>query len=217
MLAIVHKILRFFFPPFCCACKKILKQRDALCAACMATIKPLASKTLHVSAKYSMPVHCVGAYDEPLKQFVLAKAYSDKLACYYMAQLIYQLSLFKSLEIDYIVPVPLHWRRYAKRGYNQSAEIAHCLSQRSGIPVMHALKRAKATEYQSRCDKNKRFENVKNVFVLALDATQIKILNGKRLLLVDDVMTTGATLAEAAKVLNSIKPVQITACVLART
>lgn len=215
--AVATKILCQISPPFCCACKRLLKERKALCDSCALTIRPLASTAIEVTQKYKMRVFCVGAYEEPLRKFVLAKSYSDHLACYYMAQLIYERSLFSKLEVDYIVPVPLHWRRYAKRGYNQSAEIAKYLSQFSGIPVKELLCRTKATEFQSRCNKDGRLENVKGVFELAITESERADLRDKRFLLIDDVMTTGATLVSAGKVLASLRPVELFACVLART
>jgi ComF family protein len=180
-------------------------------------IKPLVSTTLEITKKYQMRVFCVGAYQEPLKNFILAKGRSDNLACYYMAQLIYHHSLFKHLEVDYIIPIPLHWRRYAKRGYNQSAEIAKHLSKWSGVPIIHALKRHKATPFQSQFSKEGRFENVQDVFSLVLSDEQKTALKNKRLLLIDDVMTTGATLISAGKLLRTLHPAQMNASVLART
>lgn len=217
MVSAAQAVYRTVFPPFCCACKCLLNERKALCNSCVLKIRPLVSTVVEVTQKYSMRVFCVGAYDEPLRQFVLAKSYSDHLACYYMAQLIYERSLFSKLDVDYIVPVPLHWRRYAKRGYNQSEEIAKHLSQFSGIPVKSLVRRTKATEFQSRCDKDMRLENVKGVFELTVSADERDDLRGKRLLLVDDVMTTGATLVSAGKVLATLRPTELFACVLART
>ncbi|MEX0849258.1 MAG: phosphoribosyltransferase family protein [Candidatus Dependentiae bacterium] len=209
--------LQIIAPPFCCYCKVTLNKRNALCDACLQDIKPLVSTTLEITKKYQMRVFCVGAYQEPLKGFILAKGRSDNLACYYMAQLIYHHSLFKHLEIDYIIPIPLHWRRYAKRGYNQSAEIAKYLSKWSGAPIMHVLKRHKATPFQSQCSKEERFENVQDVFNITLNDEQKVALKNKRLLLVDDVMTTGATLISAGKLLRILQPAEINAVVLART
>ncbi len=209
--------LQTISPPFCNQCREPLERRDALCESCLADIKPLVSTTLEITKKYHMRVFCVGAYQEPLKSFILAKSRSDNLACYYMAQLIYNHSLFKHLEVDYIVPVPLHWRRYAKRGYNQAAEIAHYLSKWSHVPVLHAVKRIKATPFQSTVSKEERFENVHDVFKIDLSEEQKKALQGKKILLVDDVMTTGATLVAVGKALRVLHPAEFYSIVLART
>jgi ComF family protein len=172
---------------------------------------------LQITSSYTLDVYAVGAYEEPLKKFVLAKRYSDILACYYAAQLIYERTPFGAERIDYIVPIPLHWRRYAERGYNQSHEIAKHLSRLSAVPVYNLLRRHKATAYQSVCDKEERSENVKDAFIWQIARAECKSLQGKRLLLVDDVMTTGATLTAAAKILAQAKPAALFAATLART
>lgn len=210
-------IAKMLFPSFCYSCKALLHERQALCETCALTIKPLVSTEIEVTGTYKMRVFCVGAYQEPLKKFVLAKSYSDHLACFYMAQLIYERSLFSRLNVDYIVPIPLHWKRYAKRGYNQSEEIAKYLSRWSGIPVKHIIMRKKSTKFQSLCDKDERTENVKGAFAYVLTDAERITVRGKKLLLIDDVMTTGSTLIAAGKALAALKPAELFACVLART
>ena len=94
-------------------------------------------------------------------------------------------------EFDLIVPVPLHNSRQRKRGYNQSAKFAEGLSTSLTIPWDESISiRKKRTTTQTRKSKLDRWENVKDVF--GIDVAE-KILN-KRILLVDDVITTGATL-----------------------
>ncbi len=94
-------------------------------------------------------------------------------------------------EFDLIVPVPLHKSRQRKRGYNQSAKFAEGLSNSLGIPWDESISiRKKSTATQTRKSKLDRWENVNGVF--GVDVVD-KILN-KRILLVDDVITTGATL-----------------------
>lgn len=213
----VEKMYRIISPPFCNQCKAFLPERDALCDTCLNTITPLVSTQIVLTKNKQIRVFCVGAYQEPLKNFILAKGRSEHLACYYMAQLIWQHSLFKHLEVDYIVPIPLHWRRYAKRGYNQSAEIAKWLSKWSGVPILHALKRVKATPFQSTYGKDERLANVIDAFQLNVTDAQKEQLRSKKIVLVDDVMTTGATLIAAGKALQQLKLAEICAAVLART
>ncbi len=182
----------------------------------MQAIKPLATVKLTLTQKYQMPVSTVGVYQEPLRQLILAKSYQDKLACYYMAQLIFE-QMGRQLQADYLVPIPLHWTRYAKRGYNQSSEIVYYLSRWSGIPILNALKRTKRTPFQSQLKKEGRKQNLKDAFILNLSDQQLKELKYKQLLLVDDVMTTGATLHAAGRMLLPLKPLGLQAIVCART
>lgn len=163
-----------------------------------------------------MEVHAVGAYQDPLKQLILAKTYQDKLACYYMAELIFNHMQSIDMSADYLVPIPLHWTRYAKRGYNQSHQIAKYLSRWSNIPIVHALKRVKRTTFQAQQqDKAGREQNLQAAFTSVCSADNQ--LRYKRLLLIDDVMTTGATLNQAGRTLLAFKPLSLKAVVLART
>ncbi len=214
--ALWHTCALLLFPAFCTYCKDLLSARNALCAHCAQAIKPLASIKLTLTQKYQMPIYAVGAYQEPLRQLILAKSYQDKLACYYMAQLMFK-QVSGHLQADYLVPIPLHWTRYAKRGYNQSCEIAHYLSGWSGIPILHALKRTKRTPFQSQFNKEGRQENLCDAFILNLSDQQLKELRYKQFILVDDVMTTGATLHAAGRRLLPLKPLGIKGMVLART
>ena len=100
---------------------------------------------------------------------------------------------------DYIIPVPLHPRRFRKRGYNQSYQFAQGLSDILQIPVLDILIRTVPTTTQTRKTKLIRWENVNHVFRLGFD----KNLEGHHVLLVDDVMTTGATLEACGAVILS--------------
>lgn len=96
-----------------------------------------------------------------------------------------------SHEFDLIIPVPLHPSRLRQRGYNQSAKIAEGISLATGIPWQESISIRKSnTRTQTKMNRSERWENVKNVFGLS-DETKVK---GKRILLVDDVVTTGATI-----------------------
>jgi ComF family protein len=212
------RVIEFlFFPAYCTSCHDLLYERKALCCGCTGIIKPLVSVKLIITQKYQMEVYAVGAYQDSLRQLVLAKSYQDRLACYYMAQLIYEHLMCNQLTADYLVPIPLHWTRYAKRGYNQSDEIAYNLSRMTGIPLLYALNRVKRTPFQMQFDKEGRKSNVEDAFKVILSQEQIELMKYKRLLFVDDVMTTGSTLHAAARELLPLKPLSLKAVVLART
>lgn len=210
-------LIACLFPAFCTACKDVISQRVALCQSCSAQIKPVVSTKLIVTQKYGLHVYAVGAYQEPLKQLVLAKSYQDIVACYYIAQLIYTHMTIMQLTADYLVAVPLHWTRYAQRGYNQSEQIAHYISRWTGIPVFKGVRRTKKTLFQAQCSKEGRHTNVQDAFVLKGDQDALQALKYKRLLIIDDVMTTGATLTAISRVLLTLRPLSLQAIVLART
>lgn len=99
---------------------------------------------------------------------------------------------------DEITPVPLHHLKQKRRGYNQSEQFANGLSESLGIPVNISLERVQFTETQTRKSRIERIENVSEVFKVKKESQ----LAGKRILLVDDVMTTGATLVSCANILH---------------
>ncbi|OIO19815.1 MAG: hypothetical protein AUJ37_02090 [Candidatus Magasanikbacteria bacterium CG1_02_41_34] len=101
-------------------------------------------------------------------------------------------------DVDVIIPVPLHKKRYAERGFNQAILLARVLAKEGEIPIdENILTRSRNTPHQARLDREGRLQNVKEAFhVFTLDSIQ-----GKRVLLVDDVYTTGATMQTCAEAL----------------
>lgn len=98
---------------------------------------------------------------------------------------------------DMVVPVPLHPTKLKSRGYNQSERFAHGLAEVLAIPAQAALQRRVYTETQTNKTRWQRWQNVESVF----EINSAWGVNGKNVLLVDDVMTTGATLAACANTL----------------
>ena len=115
-------------------------------------------------------------------------------------------------EIDQIVPVPLHPLKERKRGYNQSAMIGLGISAAMGIPMMRDnLIRNYNSETQTNKGRFERWENVRELF----SVRKPEQLEGKHLLLVDDVVTTGSTLEACAQVLLEIPGVKVSVATLA--
>lgn len=114
---------------------------------------------------------------------------------------------------DRVVPVPLHWRRHLARGYNQAERIARPLAGLLGIPCVAALSRRRATPPQSLLGRDDRLANLRRAFRVPRPA-RVRAL---RVLLVDDVATTGATLDAAASALRKAGAAAITAVVAGRT
>ena len=96
-----------------------------------------------------------------------------------------------------IVPVPLHSQRQRWRGFNQAEILATTLTRQTGLPIKHLLKRIKPTRVQKDLSQAQRLQNIRDVFQITSPEAR-----GKNVLLVDDVVTTGATLREAVKVLK---------------
>ena len=114
-------------------------------------------------------------------------------------------------EVDTIVPVPLHPRKFAKRGYNQSEVIAEGIAQTINVPVQQeGLVRIRNTDSQTRKSREQRIENVKGAFAL----NPKKPIIAKHILLVDDVLTTGATLEAAASTLLQSQAFSLSICTI---
>jgi competence protein ComFC len=117
-----------------------------------------------------------------------------------------------SREFDVIVPVPLHPARQRERGFNQAALLASLLGERISAFVKPVLRRIRYTTTQTAFDRSERMENLRGAFRLRRKAD----VRGCRVLLVDDVLTTGATLSECARVLKKAGAASIYAATAAR-
>ena len=210
-------------PDFCFYCRQYIysdvnrlvdfESNSFLCITCIMHIKPIISEVLKLNADYALHVYAVSAYEDPLRQLILAKEWSDYTASKQLARLIWDLSFLQSASYDYLVPVPAHWSRTAYRGYNQAVVMATELSRLSGIPVLEALQRVKRTRLQRSCTAVERKKNVSEAFALT---SEQGLLEDKKILLIDDLMTTGSTLFACGRELIRERPEEIAALVACR-
>jgi len=115
--------------------------------------------------------------------------------------------------VDLIIPVPLHPRRLRERGFNQSLLLARQVGKRRSIPLnFTALHRTRQTQPQTQLSGAERRKNVRGAF----EVRQAEVVGGKRILLVDDVFTTGATVQECASVLGEAGASEVHVLTLAR-
>lgn len=150
------------------------------------------------------------AYRFPLAQLIHALKYGGRLA---LARTLGEaLARVVPRDVDVIVPMPLARGRLAERGFNQALEIARIVAERTGIPLARdAVRKIVDTPPQAALPWSARARNVRRAFVCDVD------LAGERIAVVDDVLTTGATLNELARVLRKGGAASVAGWVVART
>lgn len=200
-------------PPQCFSCKAYTPTRVILCATCEQNLELIAPKMFAINKNYMLTVYTLTRYTAPLRPMLFAKYRSDPVIIEKLAQLIWEKSVLPHIKVDCFIPIPLHWTRNMKRGFNQAEILANCLSNYSNIPIIHAIRRTRATKYQMKVENIDRHCNVKNAFELTENYFDI---SGKHVMLVDDSCTTGSTAIEAAKVLTKLKPASINMIVACR-
>ncbi|MCL4361384.1 hypothetical protein M1446_03450 [Candidatus Dependentiae bacterium] len=211
----IEQFYNILSPPICVSCRIYLNKREILCQECFVKIKPIVSIELEITKTKSMKVFALSFYQEPLRSMIMAKFFSNPAPFKQLAELVWQNSAISNLEFDYLVPVPLHWTRFASRGFNQAYILSYYLSKFSGKPVVDILIRKKMTKFQSLLSKNERDENLKSAFEFK-KSVNLEQFQGKKLLIIDDLMTTGSTLKHLGKKLCELEPSSISAFVVCR-
>jgi ComF family protein len=226
------------FPDDCRVCGQPLREisRIPVCAACLNEPQPLIAEYFCVSCRAPFlnahpldetgrcalcrlglagfdAVYSYGSYEGTLRTLIhlfkygqirpLARPFGDLLSRV----------VPREQRFDCVVPMPLHWRRRWERGFNQSELLAREVARRWNVPVTNAVKRVRATASQAGLTNAKRRANVRGAFAMRHGLR----LDGARVLLVDDVLTTGASAAACARVLKRAGAVHVALLAVART
>lgn len=220
----LRKVLDFVIPPRCSACHQQLEKPHMLCGECWGKIQFIAkpycnccgtpfevnvgdemvcARCIQTPPPYA---HARGlfVYNGVGKKLVLEFKHGDRTELVEFFCRLLQQNLGDYIkQSDVLVPVPLHWQRELVRMYNQAALIASRLEEKLGvIACSDALQRIKKTASQGHMKREERYKNVKGS--IHLNSDFIKQLKGKRVLLIDDVITSGATVSECCRVLKPV-------------
>ncbi len=209
------------FPPACLACNELVEQQGALCSECWNQMEFCTGSACDICGypfEYQMDHHTIcGAciqqpppysraravfrYNHVSKQLVTSLKYHDKTHIVpYVAEWMVRAGQDILDEADYIIPVPLHRRRLWARRYNQAALLSKHVSRKTTVPVFYnALQRMRYTPPQAGLNYKQRMKNVQGAFQVEAKC-RFRIKN-KRIILIDDVLTTGATVKACARAL----------------
>lgn len=210
----LQAIFQLIYPPHCRSCNKIIDSQLIFCSACQSKIKLVVPLFLPLTQRQTLSVYAACAYQDPVKNLIYKKFSYDTLACSQIADLMIELISFDIIKPDFFVPIPLHWTRFAWRGYNQAELIAKRLGSKLNVPVVNVLRRNRRTVFQSKLSAQDRQKNVESVF--SLKTHDFEKFRDKNIVIIDDLFTSGATIKSAAKTLVALKPHSVTASVFCR-
>ena len=205
------------FPIRCVYCRKI---GNSICNNCLKNIdkKYIFQKLNNEFIDY---VFCGSLYENIIRLQMHSFKFHERADLYkYFIDICFwkNKELYKVLnDFDLITYVPMYYKKEQKRGYNQAKLLAEELGRRLNIKVVNCLKKRKDNKMQSSLSKNERFENVKNVFEI-IDEDHIKnSIQNKNIILVDDILTTGATITNCAKILKKNESGKICAFTISKS
>lgn len=219
-------ILRLFFPPRCISCDCLLPMdtEGTLCRDCDENLPLLKKREFSNPAGDSVgKIFSAFDYEEGIRKAIRNLKFNDRpgnasalitLTLPRVKQFLFngQSPCAKSPKYDIIIPVPIHFRRKQQRGYNQSELLAKNLSKQTGIAYnSRVLTKSLNTPPQSSLGRGERLKNLKEAFRVK----HPEVVQGKRILLMDDVMTTGSTLEHCGIVLTEAGAAQVDALVIA--
>jgi ComF family protein len=216
------EILAFLFPPVCLACNRAEGNRTlrlCLCTRCHEKLETFSDRN---ACSPLAPATALDgllsrwSYEPPFEAVIHGLKFGRlEYLGHDLAEGLHRSVREADVEIDMVVPIPLHWRRRLARGYNQAEAIAAPLAQRLALPMVNALRRRRFTRPQARLDRSERQANLRLAF--APERRRCATIEDGRLLLIDDVVTTGATLEAAAQCLKSNGAQSVVALTAGRT
>jgi len=228
--ATLSGVLDLIYPPYCLVCEKA--GSDYLCSDCLADvalIEPPMCRRCGTPSERIICVECssrdfafersasVGVYEGPLRAAIHALKFDGHgVVARPLADLMARRFSLTGLmrEIDTVVPVPVHRSRIVRRGYNHAEELGRLFCDQTGLGFEpRFLRKRKRTRDQVDLSADRRLENLRGSFV----CPRAEPVRGRRVLVIDDIFTTGATLDEAARALRSAGASAVFGFTLARS
>ena len=211
----IEKLINLVYPPTCGICGKL--NNDFLCKKCEKILETEAiygvDKTLD---KYFNEHLYIFLYQEIIRRIILKYKFQEEAYLYktFVNFLLKNENFFEKIKkYDTIVPVPISRKRFKERGYNQSELIAKEIACSSKLELeTECLFKTKNIIEQSKLNKEERLKNIQGVY----DLVNKRKLYKKKILLVDDIYTTGSTVNECARVLRKARPSKIGVFTLAK-
>ena len=208
-----QQALDLAFPPQCASCKRV---GSVLCAVCFAQLQPAVPLPYRQGWSALQGLVAVNAYQGPLRNCIHALKYDGVVRLAEpLGTLLAHTYLNHGMQADMLVSVPLHSQRYKQRGYNHAQLLARVCASTTGVPLRDdVLMRSRATNAQVGLNAYDRRQNVAGAFsIMTQDATTH--IYGRRIIIVDDVCTTGATLDACAATLFQAGAISVWGLVLA--
>lgn len=211
------------YPPICGICEKISK--DALCPKCNLELKKQAEVNILQKEeieenikkeKYFEELMYIFKYEGQVRKLILDYKFNEKSYLYktFVNFLLKNEKIFENIKkYDKIIPVPISKKRNKERGYNQSMLIVEEIANKTNLELVNnCLIKTKNIIEQSKLNKEDRQQNIQGVYSLQNE----RLITNKKILLVDDIYTTGSTVNECCKILQQANPKTIGVLVLAK-
>ena len=219
ILKIQETILNLIYPKTCGICGKITP--NALCKKCEINLNKQSENQItkegtEIEDKYFNELMYIFRYEGKIRKIIIDYKFNEKSYIYvtFVNFLLKNKKIFENIKnYDTIIPVPISKKRQKERGYNQSLLIARKIAEKTNLELMNnCLIKTKNIIEQSKLNKEDRAQNIYGVYELK----NKQLIENKKILLIDDIYTTGSTVNECSRILRMANPEKIGVLVLAK-
>ncbi len=211
MNKLFSSLLSILFPPRCALCNQVIAKEDfGLCKHCVQQSHPVHNRWLTLpNTRCLYPFTYAGTIKKAIYAY---KFHGRKELAHHFANWMYEAFATDKFDYDLVVCVPMSMDKLRERGYNQTGVIAKLLAKKMHVAYSrHCLVKGKDNRTQHRLSRSERFENIKGVFYVNEDVSH------KKILLIDDIITTGATIMECTQMLLESGCERVDSAVIAYT